>query len=139
MSVPNIPNITPEICLEDNSVANLMLSSIALEEIALSHLIEAESLKLTSYINSNSCSSNYFDEVLTINKSIESILDKVHSIESILTNKVKMISEMKIYSKNNKSKNTKSSSKINNTNSNKFDIHTFSTSNCDFSFNKEKR
>jgi len=36
MSLPNIPNITPEITLDGCESINLLLSSIALEEIGLS-------------------------------------------------------------------------------------------------------
>lgn len=46
MSFPNIPDITPEINLTMEKSINLILSSIALEEISLSKLIEAETKKI---------------------------------------------------------------------------------------------
>lgn len=46
MSLPNIPNITPKISLERCDTINLLLSSIALEEIGLSHILNAEGEKL---------------------------------------------------------------------------------------------
>lgn len=46
MSFPNIPNITPHISLTRCETVNLLLSSIALEEIALAHIINAEAEKI---------------------------------------------------------------------------------------------
>ncbi|WP_308018482.1 hypothetical protein [Bacillus sp. SRB3LM] len=42
MSQPNMPNITPNISLTRDDVVNLLLASIALEEMGLSHIINAE-------------------------------------------------------------------------------------------------
>ena len=135
MSVPNIPNITPKICLKDDDVINLMLSSIALEEISLSHIMDAESQKLISYIEHHTCNPDYFDEICIINRSIDSVLDKVQSIESLLVSKVKMLSEMQMYSK--KTKNMKNNKKCSK-NSCESDINTFSSKNCKFTFGKDK-
>lgn len=46
MSVPNIPNITPTISLSLTQTIPLLLDSIALEELALAHLINAEAEKV---------------------------------------------------------------------------------------------
>lgn len=46
MSLPNIPDIAPEISLNRCESINLLLSSIALEEIGLSHIINAEGEKI---------------------------------------------------------------------------------------------
>lgn len=46
MSQANIPNITPEISLTRDDAINLLLSSIAMEQIALSHILHAEGEKL---------------------------------------------------------------------------------------------
>ncbi|MGL5379891.1 MAG: hypothetical protein ACRDBA_08205, partial [Clostridium sp.] len=59
MSMPNIPNINPEVNLEIKDTISMLLSSIALEEIGLSHIINAEAEKIqyavgtldTSYCN----------------------------------------------------------------------------------------
>lgn len=139
MSVPNIPNITPKIHLKDKDVSNLLLSSIALEEVALSNIMEAESLKLTTYINNHASSSNYFEEVCVINKSIDSVLEKVHSIESLLINKVKLISEMNLNTKKHSDKTLHRNSEKEKTSClSKCYFNSLSTPNCDFSFNKDK-
>lgn len=46
MSFPNIPNITPTISLSTGQTVPLLLASIALEELALAHIINAEAEKL---------------------------------------------------------------------------------------------
>ncbi|SFI78652.1 hypothetical protein SAMN04488574_104251 [Bacillus sp. 71mf] len=46
MSFPNIPNITPTISISTAQTIPLLLSSIALEELALAHIINAEAEKL---------------------------------------------------------------------------------------------
>lgn len=46
MSYPNIPDLNPHIQLKREEVINLLLTSIALEEISFSHLLNAEGEKL---------------------------------------------------------------------------------------------
>ncbi|MFY0783434.1 hypothetical protein AB1K18_24690 [Peribacillus simplex] len=46
MSLPNIPNITPTISITTAQTIPLLLSSIALEELALAHIVNAEAEKL---------------------------------------------------------------------------------------------
>lgn len=46
MSFPNIPNITPSISINRTDVINLLLASIALEELGLAHIVNAEAEKI---------------------------------------------------------------------------------------------
>jgi hypothetical protein len=46
LSFPNIPNITPTISITTAQTIPLLLSSIALEELALAHIINAEAEKI---------------------------------------------------------------------------------------------
>lgn len=46
--MPNIPNITPIVSLKRCETIDLLLSSIALEEIGLSHILNAEGGKASS-------------------------------------------------------------------------------------------
>ncbi|MEM5611349.1 hypothetical protein AAHB63_16715 [Bacillus thuringiensis] len=50
MSLPNLPDITPDISLTRQEVINLLLSSIAMEEIGLSHILNAEGEKLQHFM-----------------------------------------------------------------------------------------
>ena len=46
MSMANIPNVTPAITLTREDSINLLLVSIAMEELALSHILNAEGEKI---------------------------------------------------------------------------------------------
>lgn len=46
MSLPNIPNITPLISITTQQTVPLLLASIAFEELALAHIMNAEAEKL---------------------------------------------------------------------------------------------
>ena len=46
MSFPNIPNVTPSINIDRGDVINLLLASIAFEELGLAHIINAEAEKI---------------------------------------------------------------------------------------------
>ncbi|MGE5474202.1 MAG: hypothetical protein ACM3UU_08295 [Ignavibacteriales bacterium] len=46
MSFPNIPDVSPAIDVNRDQVINLLLASIALEELGLSHIINSEAEKI---------------------------------------------------------------------------------------------
>ena len=46
MSMPNIPNLNPNIEIDRNDAVNIILSSIGMEELSLSHLLNAEAEKI---------------------------------------------------------------------------------------------
>jgi hypothetical protein len=90
MSMPNIPDINPEICLCLEDVINLLFSSIALQEIALSNLINAESEKLESVVNMN-CKCYSIKEIICLNESVEKVISEISSIENLLITKLKYV------------------------------------------------
>lgn len=93
MSMPNIPDINPDICLCLDDVINLLLSSVALQEIALSNVINAESEKLHSVLKKKEhCYS--VDELVCLNESIEKVLYVVSTIETLLVTKLKYINQL---------------------------------------------
>lgn len=67
MSLPNIPNITPKIDLKRHDVVSLLLASIALEEIGLSHILNAEGEKIQAVLKH----SPQLESLLLVNKSVE--------------------------------------------------------------------
>lgn len=99
MSMPNIPDINPDICLCFEDVINLLLSSVALQEIALSNVINAESEKLQTVLKmKEKCYS--VKELICLNESIEKVLCEVGAIETLLITKLKHINN--IYNKKDK-------------------------------------
>lgn len=91
MSMPNIPNITPIIDINRCDTINLLLSSIALEEISLSHLLNAEGEKLQHFLKNGS---NCIDDFLTINESINRTLRTVVKSQLLLQLKLEDVIEL---------------------------------------------
>lgn len=50
MSFPTIPNITPSISVTTGEAINLLLASIAFEELGLAHIINAEAEKIQAVL-----------------------------------------------------------------------------------------
>ncbi|QDS37025.1 hypothetical protein [Brevibacillus brevis] len=88
MSMPTVPNITPEIILKRNEVLNLLLTSIALEEIGLSHIINAEGEKIQKIVKDQCLSLN---DALALNNSVERMLRNVIKTEMLLQFKLEDI------------------------------------------------
>ncbi|MBH5318875.1 hypothetical protein I6N90_13805 [Paenibacillus sp. GSMTC-2017] len=81
MSMPNVPNITPIITLEREKVINLLLTSIALEEIGLSHLLNAEAEKIQSVLkHKDFC----LGDALLVNESVERMLRNIIKNQMLL-------------------------------------------------------
>ncbi len=81
MSLPNIPNITPLISLTRTEVINLLLSSIAMEEIGLSHIMNAEGEKIQRILQFENVT---LDDMLRINHSVERILRNIIKNQMLL-------------------------------------------------------
>lgn len=95
MSQPNIPNITPEISISREDVVNLIIASIAMEELGLSHIINAEGEKL-QYVLGTLPSSQLtppatIQEILDVNESVRLMLKEIARKEQILTDKLETV------------------------------------------------
>ncbi|MGG1552822.1 hypothetical protein [Paenibacillus ferrarius] len=91
MSQANIPNISPVINLTIGQTVPLLLSSIALEELALAHIVNAEAEKiqfvlgtLTPTLNTYSPVTVTLDNLLAINSSVRLTLRDVIKKEMLL-------------------------------------------------------
>ncbi|MGN0421858.1 MAG: hypothetical protein ACI4EY_03895 [Lachnospiraceae bacterium] len=83
MSMPKIEcNHIDKCC-----AASSLLQSVALEEAAISHILNAEGEKLQKGI-SLSCNLN---ELIEINKSVENMVDKLITLETVLKTKLDLI------------------------------------------------
>lgn len=88
MSMPNIPDIKPEIILKRDEVVNLLLTSVALEEIGLSHIINAEGEKIQKILKDH-CASLH--DALRINSSVERMLRNIIKNQMLLQFKLEDI------------------------------------------------
>lgn len=68
--------------------ASSLLQSIALEETAISHILNAEGEKLQKAIAMHNCSQK---DLIEINKSVEDMVDKITSLEIVLKSKLDLI------------------------------------------------
>ena len=88
MSFPNIPNISPIIDLEREDVINLLLASIALEELGLAHIINAEAEKLQFVLGTLGPDTleetPTLEDLLEINRAVERTLRTVIKNQMLL-------------------------------------------------------
>ena len=92
MSMPKFPN--SDCILTREQAINAILTSIALEEAALSHIINAEGEKIQyvlQHINSKSCYTfDDMDKILEINESVSDLIDQITDMQLILKNKMRL-------------------------------------------------
>lgn len=94
MSQANIPNITPSISLTRDDAINLILTSIAMEELGLAHIINAEGEKIQYILGSLPGVSSpvaTLSDVLNMNNSVRETLREIGKKEWILTDKLDLI------------------------------------------------
>lgn len=89
MSMPKFPDIDPQITCE--YALNMILASIAMEELSLSHIINAEGEKLQYVLGTLETGGGRkpdIDEVLKVNQSITNLLDSVSQNQMLLKSKM---------------------------------------------------
>lgn len=88
MSFPNIPDVTPDITIGRVDVENLLLASIAFEELGLAHITNAEAEKIQYVLGTLPGQTPHtpasFEDLLKINRSAEEILRAVIKKEMLL-------------------------------------------------------
>ncbi|WP_297523263.1 hypothetical protein [uncultured Clostridium sp.] len=91
MSMPTIPDINPVIGITVDDSINMLISSIALEEIGLSHIINAEAEKIQYVLGTLNtthdtvgCKQHSVDDLLKVNRSIDRTLREVLKNQMIL-------------------------------------------------------
>lgn len=93
MSMPNIPDIKPKIEISIEETITLLLASIALEEISLAHIMNAEAEKIQEVVKFPNCGKK-LDELLCIDKSVDRVLRDVIKKEMLLEFKFENILEL---------------------------------------------
>ncbi|WP_442597925.1 hypothetical protein [Neobacillus sp. D3-1R] len=88
MSFPNIPNVTPSIDIARGDVVNLLLASIAFEELGLAHIINAEAEKIQFALgtlqNQLPLPAVTIGQLLEVNESVNKTLKTVVKKEMLL-------------------------------------------------------
>ena len=95
MSFPNMPDINPIINLTQNDVVNLLLASIAFEELGLSHIVNSEAEKIQYVLGTlegqTAPVSPTVDDLLKINDSVNRTLRSVIRTQMLLQLKLEDI------------------------------------------------
>jgi len=95
LSLPNIPDITPDIDLDREDVINLIIASVALEEISLSHILNAESEKIQRVLCMEKHKCADLSDIKEINESAERMLDGVTRMQILLQMKLQNVLQLK--------------------------------------------
>ncbi|ARW06394.1 BclA C-terminal domain-containing protein [Bacillus atrophaeus] len=94
MSQPNLPNITPVVTLSRDDTINLLLSSIAMEELGMAHILNTEGEKIQYALGtlpSLTGPPSTLDDVLNMNASVRDTLDSLMKQELLLGSKLDSI------------------------------------------------
>lgn len=96
MSFPTIPQITPSISINRNQVCNLLLASVAFEELGLAHIINAEAEKIQAVIGTLpgvSIPGTGLSGLLSINREVRRTLQAVLKNQMLLQFKLEDVLE----------------------------------------------
>ncbi|PGQ44283.1 hypothetical protein COA20_31475, partial [Bacillus thuringiensis] len=93
MSQANIPNITPNVTLSRTESLDLIIASIALEELALAHILNAEAEKIQYVLGTlpGLSPAATISNVLAVNESVNCVLQTATQKQMYLQNKLKQV------------------------------------------------
>lgn len=98
MSQPSLPAISPPITRED--ALNMILLSIAMEELGLSHIINSEGEKLQFILGTLpglSGGPSSIQDVLNVNDSIKQLLDSIAQNQLLLSSKMECVLDSPVF------------------------------------------
>ena len=87
MSLPEFPK--PDTILSRDQALDAILTSIAMEEVALSHIINAEGEKIQYILKSARANKADVCDVLKVNESATALLEQVNDMQMTLKNKLR--------------------------------------------------
>lgn len=83
-----MPVITPGTSTRCQAITDV-ISSVALQETALSHILNAEGEKIQKIVETATTA----DEMLAVNKSVNGMVDSIARLEMLLQNKLNLFSD----------------------------------------------
>ncbi len=87
MSMPNIPDIKPVIDISREDALNMLLASIAMEEMGLAHIINAEGEKIQSIL----CRNVSTQEIIEVNQTVEKLIRETLKLQMLLHEKLETV------------------------------------------------
>lgn len=97
MSQPNVPNITPVVTHSRDDTIDLLLSSIAMEELGMAHILDAEGEKIQyalGTIPGLTGPPSSLTDILNLNESVRHTLDSLMKQELLLGSKLDSITNV---------------------------------------------
>ncbi len=97
MTFPTIPDVKPIMNLDRYQVINLLLASIAFEELGLAHLINAEAEKLQTVLKPlprTPVAGPTFEQLIAVNQEVRKTLKTIIKKEMLLQFKLENILEI---------------------------------------------
>ena len=84
MSFPNIPDVDASVDISTEDSVNLLLASIAFEELGLAHIINAEAEKIQFVLGTLERTTPTIEDLLDINRSVDQTLKEVIKTQMLL-------------------------------------------------------
>ncbi len=94
MSQPGIPDICPKITLNREEAVTLLLASIAMEEMGLAHILNAEGEKIQKILESKSAGRADLGQIIAANQSIERVIKSITRLQLILAEKLETVAAL---------------------------------------------
>ncbi|WP_243896121.1 exosporium glycoprotein BclB-related protein [Paenibacillus sp. F411] len=93
MSQANIPNVTPSITVTRDDALNLLLASIAIEELGLGHIINAEAEKIQYAVGTlpGLTVPSTINDLIAVNSSVKSTMQELLKKEMLLQHKLESV------------------------------------------------
>lgn len=91
MSMPNIPNVNPQISVTRDDAVNIILSSIGMEELSLAHILNAEAEKIQFALGTLETAGGEaasMDDILETNKLASKMVRNVIKNQMLLSMKM---------------------------------------------------
>ena len=91
MSQPGIPDISPTITIERDQVLTLLLASIAVEEMGLAHILNAEGEKMQLAFAKSQDEGICLNQIIEVNTGVERVIRSITRLQLLLAEKLENV------------------------------------------------